>query len=102
MLNAVLLTLCVVLAVYLYVFEKKDELSVIFRSTEKEIGKAQELYWLLKNNHLTPYYSIPYNKRNIFEFGYFECEVIIEVPAEQRRLAIDLVEEYGRNVRRGR
>ncbi len=96
MLSAVLLVLCVGLAIYIYKYEVPDELSVVFQTKESGVGLAQELYWLLETNQLKPHYSIPYNKRNLFEFGYHECDVIIEVPAEHYRIAVQLVERYKR------
>ncbi|QSS99686.1 hypothetical protein IMZ31_16710 [Pontibacillus sp. ALD_SL1] len=97
MLSAVLLVLCVGLAIYIYKYEEPDELSVVFQTKESGVGLAQELYWLLETNQVKPHYSIPYNKRNLFEFGYHECEVIIEVPKEHYHFAVQLVERYKRD-----
>lgn len=101
MLSAVLLVLCGVFAIYIYKYEEHDELSVVFQTEESGVGLAQELYWLLETNQLKPHYSIPYNKRNLFEFGYHECDVIIEVPNEHYHFAVQLVESYKRDVGTG-
>lgn len=93
MINILIATLILVLIIFIK-FKKHNSFEIVYEESEKKIGESQQIYWVLKNNHLDPKYEIPVNWDNMFKFGRYEETIKILVKKENVQKAKETLVHY--------
>ncbi|MGY0692382.1 hypothetical protein ACW2QC_06255 [Virgibacillus sp. FSP13] len=75
----VLLIISVTALMFLFRDRENEEYITVYSGDESTLSEANVYYWLLKNNKIPFKYQIPYNWKNLYQFGYQKSPVYIKV-----------------------
>ncbi|WP_188384882.1 hypothetical protein [Ornithinibacillus halotolerans] len=84
----------------IYYVQKQNKYVVVYEAGEEDITTSQQMFWLLKNNHLNPKYSAPIDWISTMTFHNSPITITISVLEKDVGKAQNLIMNYNTEQRK--